>query len=186
MTRENTVNVPREPDSGLLSVIASMVRRIAVPTSIDPDEVYFDNGHARQIYKAITDAAPLHEGEGEELREGIARIIEPNAWTAKDFNPDWEVISLTRKVSAPVAADRSLKAADAILKLIASARAASPPSVEVERLEDVLAEAYADHQRGAAAPGDSLFDFMAKRIRARAALSRKQEPGVPTPGGAGE
>lgn len=65
MTRENTVNVPREPDSGLLSVIASMVRRIAVPTSIDPDEVYFDNGHARQIYKAITDAAPLHEGEGE-------------------------------------------------------------------------------------------------------------------------
>jgi len=57
------------------------------------------------------------------------------------------------------------------------------PSVEVERLRDVLAQAYVDYQNGAAAPGDTMFDFMAKRVSAlQAALSRKQEPGVPTPG----
>jgi len=55
---DGAVLVLKEPDAGLLSVIASMVRRIAVPTSIDPDEVYFDNGHARKIYQAVIDAAP--------------------------------------------------------------------------------------------------------------------------------
>lgn len=69
MTRpDQTVRVPREPDAGLMSVISAMVRRIAVAVSVEDDEVYFDNGHARQIYKAITDAAapsPEAEGEGE-------------------------------------------------------------------------------------------------------------------------
>lgn len=157
MTRENTVNVPREPDSGLLSVIASMVRRIAVPTSIDPDEVYFDNGHARQIYKAITDAAPLHEGEGE-----------PVAWLrdyhlGHDDNPCLGLAQPGDANAFPV-------------------YAAPPPSVEVERLREALRDidACSRHSFG-------FSDYSMRRRCgqiARAALS--QEPGVPTPGGEGE
>lgn len=53
-------------------------------------------------------------------RETVARLIEPNAWMAKDVNPDWSVISLTRKVSAPDAVRLSLDKADAILASLSS------------------------------------------------------------------
>lgn len=58
----DAVMVPREPNPVLLSVIASMVRRLAIPTNIDPDEVYFDNGHVRQIYEAVIAASTPVEG----------------------------------------------------------------------------------------------------------------------------
>ena len=58
----DTVRVPKEPNPALLPVIASIVCRLALPTNIDPDEVYFDNGHARQIYAAIVAASPQGEG----------------------------------------------------------------------------------------------------------------------------
>jgi hypothetical protein len=35
-----------------------------------------------------------------------------------------------------------------------------------EEITAILAAAFEDHQRGAAAPGDALFDFMTKRILA--------------------
>ena len=81
------VRVPKEPNPALLPVIASIVRRLAIPTNIDPDEVYFDNGHARQIYAAIVAASPQGEGSSadpapikpsgdtRELRERVAQII---------------------------------------------------------------------------------------------------------------
>ena len=97
--------VPVKPDAGLMSVIAAMVRRIAVPVSLVPEEVYFDNVHARQIYKAITDAAaayPLASTQRPE-REAIMQIIDANK-----YEP-WTV-------------DRAGQMADAIL--------ASPPARE--------------------------------------------------------
>lgn len=71
-----TETVPVEPDAGLLSVISAMVRRIAVPVSVEDEEVYFDNGHARQIYQAVIQsapAAPQTAGVGD--REAIAREV---------------------------------------------------------------------------------------------------------------
>ena len=53
----DAVMVPRVPDPNITAVIASMVRRMAIPTSIDPDAIYFDNGHARKIYAAIVAAS---------------------------------------------------------------------------------------------------------------------------------
>lgn len=50
--------VPVNPNPGLMSVISAMVRRLAVPVGPEMNEVYFDNGDARQIYKAIIAAAP--------------------------------------------------------------------------------------------------------------------------------
>lgn len=61
-TPAGMVTVPIEPDAGLLSVISAMVRRIAVPVSIEDEEIYFDNGHARLIYKAVIDAAQPSAG----------------------------------------------------------------------------------------------------------------------------
>jgi hypothetical protein len=194
-SRENTVNVPLEPGSGLLSVIASMVRRIAVPTSIDPDEVYFDNGHARQIYKAITDAAPLHEGEGDDWSELVERLkrtkFVQEGRDERDYVCDVDCDEDGYGARAVPINPDGPEAADAILKLIASARSAPPPSVEVERLREALepfaalADCLDDFYEDSFSPSFAPFNNAGQIRKARAALSRKQEPGVPTPGGEG-
>ena len=51
--------VPVEPTGAQATAIAKAVREMAVPTSIDPDEVYFDNGHARRLYAAMLSASPV-------------------------------------------------------------------------------------------------------------------------------
>jgi len=62
------VMVPREPDPILMSVLASIVRRTAIPVGGDSDDVYFDNGMARKLYAAVTDSAAAQQsplsGEG--------------------------------------------------------------------------------------------------------------------------
>jgi hypothetical protein len=47
--------------------------------------------------------------------------------------------------------------------------------VAEDDLIDVLNAAYKDHQNGAAAPGDTLFRFMAKRLRAIIAAMEKND-----------
>ncbi len=126
-----------------------------------------------------TDAAPLHEGEGDELRESVARIIDPAAFMFGPGELDDKVYSASRA--------HAIDRADRILKLIASARSAPPPSVEVERLREAL------ERIGRIARQAEIYHFTLGASKtfaeieaeARAALSRKeQEPSVPTPGGA--
>jgi len=60
MTRENTVNVPREPTEAML--------RSAYATN--------EPFHPRAIWEAMLSAAPLHEGEG----EPVAWLYTENKW----------------------------------------------------------------------------------------------------------
>ena len=129
------VRVPREPNPALLPVIASIVRRLAIPTNIDPDEVYFDNGHARQIYAAIVAASPQGEGSSadpapikpsgdtRELRERVARKVccIVRTWQGFKGAPKY-----TLDMEVENAWDDWLTEADAILDLIQSERAGSP------------------------------------------------------------
>jgi len=55
------------------------------------------------------------------------------------------------------------------------AQAPSVPTEQADWLVLVLAEAFEDHQRGAAAPGDTLVDFMAKRVRAKLGAATEQD-----------
>jgi len=118
----DVVTVPVTPDAGLMSVIAAMVRRIAVPVSLVPEEVYFDNGHARQIYKAITDAAspvqPSHAGEGD--RERLAKTIY-DATPIRVIHPEPITVMTWAEVLADptlsVRAERVYREADAVFAL---------------------------------------------------------------------
>jgi hypothetical protein len=51
--------VPVEPTGAQATAIAEAVREMAVPTSIDPDEVYFDGGQARLLYAALLSASTV-------------------------------------------------------------------------------------------------------------------------------
>lgn len=121
----------------------------------------------RLILSALS-AAPLHEGEGE-----------PVAWRYRARNrphDNW------RLADYDMAADWPNLVAEPLY-------AAPPPSVEVEdRLRMALlglldAVEQHDMEEGAdQCGGISLTAIM----EARSTLSRKQEPGVPTPGGEGK
>jgi len=58
-----TTTVPTEPTEAMATKVAALVRKLAVPVSVDPDEVYFDNGHARQVI-ALLAAAPVPSPHG--------------------------------------------------------------------------------------------------------------------------
>jgi len=55
---------------------------------------------------------------------------------------------------------------------------AAPIPTEFAVLVDLLSGAYEDHQRGAASPDDSLFEFMAKRVLAAASPTEQADGGV--------
>ena len=118
MTRENTVNVPREPTEAMLDNAACYERGDAL----------------KSIWSAMLSAAPLHEGDWSEL-ERLAK-------EARDWKPIPDVAKTRVEEAAFGRADsdsrrmvdgafRSAANPATILKLIASARSAPPPSVEV-------------------------------------------------------
>lgn len=187
MTRENTVNVPLTSASEVFGLMdgTDPIDRILKASGVD------DSTRITVAYALIADrkdralsAAPLHEGEGigyapllANLEERRSRMTEVSAGML--VNPDGP------------------EAAAAIRRLIA----APPPSVEVERLREALEHLVRcdDDARNGLQNGAGLLDCIdnhgrfypsadldAALTKARAALSRKQEPGVPTPGGEGE
>lgn len=153
----------------------------------------------RLILSAVS-AAPLHEGDWSEL-ERLANEATPGPWRAF-FAANGSLLGVGKQDGEGVTdyrgglwgmepeanANAAFIAAanpETILKLIVSARAAS---VEVELLA-VMKEAQQNwhHMIGLSSPTEHhrLNERMSAAIAKAEALSRKQEPGVPTPGGEG-
>lgn len=90
------VMVPREPDPILMSVLASIVRRTAIPVGGGSDDVYFDNGMARKLYAAVTDSAAAQQstlsGEGAELDLYDNKVQEGISWAMRQWG---EALGLT-------------------------------------------------------------------------------------------
>lgn len=185
MTRENTVNVPREPTEAEIKAVHGALCGPAPAYDGPTNSLDRFNLLARHVARAMLSAAPLHEGEATRWlveRHGTNGVICWSAYehelqartVAKEEAPSWAGITVTPLYAAP------------------------PPSVEVERLREALEKAL---------PALRLADDVLSRspnstriwitddgevhpakgiglIRsAIKTLSRKQEPGVPTPGG---
>ena len=58
--------VPEEPTGPVAEAIAKFVRQRAIPSPSDEDQdaIYFDNGHARELYRVMLLAAPSPEAKG--------------------------------------------------------------------------------------------------------------------------
>ena len=204
MTRENTVNVPREPTREMIEAAIQAASFYVGTfeegqTPVEPVSVI--------VYRAMLSAAPLHEGEGEDWSEleRLAKDATPGPWGVHEQRPSPSAsVSGTFVHAGPDEADDTgfslvartytrdgleerqhnaafIAAANpaTILKLIASARSAPPPSVEVERLREAL-KPFAEAAAARDDKGDwEMTTTVVKYLRdARAALSRKeQEPG---------
>ena len=88
-----TVVVPREPDPKLMGALASIVRRVAIPASIDPDEVYFDSGAARLLYRAVVDWHPAPVSPDSDLLKEAVGVL-------KDVQRCTQGPSLDARISA--------------------------------------------------------------------------------------
>jgi len=160
MTRENTVNVPVSSVQRL--IMAADCYGVRYLDSDDLSEEAQELQDATEAMKDALSAASLHEGEGE-LRDAIEEAV---------LSGDW----ITRRGSP---ADVAKVMTDAVLKVIASTRSAPPPSVEVERLRGLDDYLFNQASEAESVEGRVILTEWADAI---AALSRKQEPGVPTPG----
>jgi hypothetical protein len=157
MTRENTVNVPIAPTEAMLDA-ATMSGMVLAGSDLSDHEM------TSAIWSAMLRAAPLHEGEGE-----------PVAWRyrSKSGTSDWMVTQDPNMGEWPNL-------------IVEPLYAAPPPSVEVERLREALERLTV--MRDQARDGTPVTDpneWEADELTAiigLLALSRKQEPGVPTPG----
>jgi hypothetical protein len=127
--------------------------------------------YSSEQIRAALSAAPLHEGEGEDWSE-LERLARSAIAVCKDDEEDWYRREHFPQLEVDDAAFIAAANPATILKLIASARSAPSPSVEVsDRLRMALL---------------GLLDAVEQHdMEEGAALSRKQEPGVPTPGGEG-
>lgn len=74
-----TAVVPVEPTEAMLYAISTAVRQYAVPTSIDPEEVYFDNGNARQLFSYLLAAAPEALANRDPQAEPVAWRYRPKS-----------------------------------------------------------------------------------------------------------
>lgn len=68
LSTEGFVVVPREATGGVKSAIRKFVQERAIPSPSDndPDGVYFDCGHARELYTAIVTAAQQEQNDAGE------------------------------------------------------------------------------------------------------------------------
>lgn len=59
MEKEGWVLVPKHATGMVKSAICDFVRSRAIPSpsDIDPDDIYFDAGHARELYAVVIEAA---------------------------------------------------------------------------------------------------------------------------------
>ena len=186
MTRENTVNVPVEPTEAMIEAAEAHWLRGGTGG--------WSRDNPRGIWSAMLSAAPIHEDDWSEL-ERLATEATDGPWVADKCvragyaigGRHGEEVVASDEMGRYGAIERQSDAAfiaaanpATILKLIASAR--SPSSVEVERPREALE---AILKVTGMTPQDVISHQRGIAHRALETLSRKQEPGVPTPGGEG-